>query len=42
MTAPTLDEAVKLAYSECEKVHFENAYKRNDIGKKALAVLEEK
>ena len=42
MTAPTLDEAVKLAYSECEKVHFENAYKRNDIGKRALAVLEDK
>ncbi len=42
MTAPTLKEAVELAYSECEKVHFENAYKRNDIGKKALAVLEEK
>lgn len=42
MTAPTLKEAVKLAYMECEKVHFENAYKRNDIGKKALAVLEDK
>ncbi|MDO5124283.1 MAG: phosphoribosylamine--glycine ligase [Eubacteriales bacterium] len=42
MTAPTLDEAVKLAYSESEKVHFENAYKRNDIGKRALAVLEDK
>ena len=42
MTAPTLKEAVALAYDETKKVHFENAYMRSDIGKKALAVLEEK
>ena len=27
------------AYKETEKVHFENAYKRNDIGARALAAL---
>ena len=37
-TAPDLKEAVKKAYALTEKVHFENAYKRNDIGKKALEV----
>ncbi len=41
MTAPTLKEAVALAYSEAEKVHFDNAYCRSDIGKRALAVMEE-
>ena len=40
-TADTLSEAVSKSYAEVEKVHFENAYYRRDIGKKALAVLEE-
>ena len=38
--APNLREAVKKAYVECEKVHFENAYKRSDIGQRALLVAE--
>ena len=38
-TADTLEEAIKKAYNACENVHFENKYQRNDIGKKALAVL---
>ncbi len=37
--ANTLDAAINKAYKESEKVHFENAYKRNDIGAKALAAL---
>ncbi len=41
MTAPTLKEAVALAYDESKKVHFDNAYCRSDIGKRALAVMEE-
>ncbi len=32
--------AVTNAYKLCDKISFENAYKRNDIGKKALAVYE--
>ncbi len=40
-TAPDLSLAVEKAYREVEKVHFENAYYRTDIGKKALKVLEE-
>ena len=35
-TAPTLQEAVNKAYAEVEKVHFENAYYRHDIGARAL------
>ena len=38
-TADTLENAVKKAYKETEKVHFANAYKRSDIGKRALAAL---
>ena len=38
--APNLREAVKKAYAECEKVHFENAYKRSDIGQRALLIAE--
>ena len=38
-TADTLENAIKKAYKESDKVHFENAYKRNDIGAKALAAL---
>lgn len=37
--APTLKEAVTAAYRECEKVHFENAYKRSDIGQRALLAV---
>lgn len=36
-TAPTLAEAVALAYKNAEKVHFAGAYKRSDIGARALA-----
>ena len=35
--APTLEEAVKNAYEAAEDVHFENAYMRHDIGRRALA-----
>ncbi len=37
--ADNLKDAVAKAYRESDKVHFENAYKRSDIGKKALSVL---
>lgn len=40
--ADTLSEAVEAAYRDVPKVRFENAYYRNDIGKKALAVLQER
>jgi len=35
-TAPSLQEAVNKSYAEVEKVHFENAYYRHDIGARAL------
>lgn len=35
----TLREAVDNAYGETEKVHFENAFFRRDIGKRALDAL---
>ena len=35
--ADTLADAVKFAYEAAEDVKFENAYKRNDIGARALA-----
>ncbi len=35
--APTLEEAIEKAYAGTEKVRFANAYKRHDIGKRALA-----
>ncbi len=35
-TADTLADAVKKSYTNVEKVHFENAYYRKDIGKRAL------
>ena len=38
--AETLQQAIKKAYRGVEKVHFENAYYRNDIGKRALAAQE--
>ncbi len=39
-TAPTLAEALKDAYAATELVEFEGKYKRNDIGQRALAILE--
>lgn len=36
-TAATLAEAVQKAYDTAAQVHFENAYYRKDIGKRALA-----
>ncbi len=39
-TAPTLKEAVERAYALAEKIGFENAYKRADIGARALKALE--
>ena len=41
-TGDTLPEAICQAYTDVEKVHFENAYYRKDIGKKALSVLKER
>ncbi len=35
-TAPTLKEALDVAYARVEKTHFENAYYRHDIGAKCL------
>jgi phosphoribosylamine--glycine ligase len=40
-TAPSLKDAVTGAYALAEKIHFQNAYMRKDIGKRALAALEE-
>ncbi|MEE0945426.1 MAG: phosphoribosylamine--glycine ligase [Acutalibacteraceae bacterium] len=37
--ASDLKAAIEKAYEETKKVHFENAYKRNDIGAKALKAL---
>lgn len=37
--APDLKSAIAKAYKETEKVHFENSYKRSDIGARALAAL---
>ena len=34
--ADKLSDAVRLAYKESDKVHFDNAYRRSDIGKRAL------
>ena len=34
--AETLEDAIRCAYERCALVSFENAYKRNDIGKRAL------
>ncbi len=40
--ADTLPNAIKNAYEIVEKVHFDNAYYRHDIGAKALKALEDK
>jgi len=37
--ADTLEEAIKSAYAKSEKVRFDNAYKRSDIGQRALKKL---
>ena len=37
--AETLPEAVQNAYRDVPKVHFQNAYSRSDIGKRALSIL---
>ncbi len=38
-TADDLKSAVQKAYQEVEKVHFDNAFYRKDIGKRALSAL---
>ncbi len=40
-TAPTLEEALEKAYARVEHVHFDNAFWRHDIGKRALAAKKE-
>ncbi len=37
----TLKDAINASYKLAEKIHFENAYFRKDIGKRALAVKED-
>ena len=37
-----LDKAIEAAYKNVEKVHFENAFYRKDIGKKAMAVYNQR
>ncbi len=39
--ADTLKDALTAAYAKVEKVHFDNAYYRRDIGRKALQALED-
>ena len=41
-TAPTLEEALSLAYKNVEKISFKNAFYRKDIGLKALNARKEK
>ena len=38
--ADTLEDAIKGAYAMVKTIHFENAYYRSDIGKRALAAKE--
>ena len=38
--ADTVGEAIAASYAKAEKIRFENAYYRRDIGKKALKALE--
>ena len=40
-TAGTLQEAVEKAYAQVNKVHFGNAFYRNDIGARALKAFEQ-
>ncbi|MBQ7048578.1 MAG: phosphoribosylamine--glycine ligase, partial [Clostridia bacterium] len=39
-TADSLGEAINKSYSYVKEISFDNAYYRNDIGKKALAATE--
>ena len=39
--ADTLPEAIKASYAMVEKISFDNAYYRHDIGARAMAALEE-
>ena len=38
----TLGEAINAAYKNVAKVHFDNAFYRKDIGKRAMAVFNDK
>jgi phosphoribosylamine--glycine ligase len=38
----TLGEAIDAAYKNVAKVHFDNAFYRKDIGKRAMAVFNDK
>ena len=40
-TADTLQEAVEKAYAQVNKVHFGNAFYRNDIGARALKAFDQ-
>ena len=40
-TASTLKDAIEKAYERVEKIHFDNAYCRRDIGKRALDAIKE-
>ena len=41
-TADTLQDAIAHAYALADKIHFENAYMRRDIGRRALAAMEDR
>ena len=40
-TAETLEGAIEKAYAQVEKVHFDNAFYRRDIGQRALRANKE-
>ena len=40
-TADTLPDAIASAYELVNEIHFDNAFYRRDIGKRALRALEE-
>jgi len=40
-TADTLKGAIEKSYNEVKKIHFDNAFYRNDIGARAMKALEE-
>ena len=39
-TADTLEEAISKAYAMVETIHFDNAFYRRDIGKRAMQAKE--
>ena len=39
--AETLEDAIKESYAKVERIHFDNAYYRHDIGARALAAYKE-